>query len=102
MKTEKVVEILTDYVNSFDDKSREFNVAMSREHRTLQQSFTKLCFSWIEHVASPKYETDLRNEASKETAQLLLSLLESYNEKQGFSGEAKKFMSLPSKHLSTI
>lgn len=35
---------------------------MSTEHRTLQQSFTRLCIEWIKYVASDEYRFDGRNE----------------------------------------
>ena len=55
---------VTNYLNSFTQKNDEFNKAMSREHRTLQQKYTKMCLSWLEHCASDEYHFDGRNEAS--------------------------------------
>ena len=68
----ELVEKITDFVNSYSLKSEQFNEAMSREHRTLQQSFTRLCLKWIEYVASDEYRTDGRNEASHEICAQLL------------------------------
>jgi len=59
-------------VNSYNIKSDEFNSLMSREHRTLQQSFTRLCLEWIEYVASENYHTDLRNEQSHKISKKLV------------------------------
>jgi hypothetical protein len=42
---------------------------MGREHRTLQQGFTRLCQAWLEHLAAlPETHYDARNEASVEYA----------------------------------
>ena len=64
----ETVTTVTDYLNSFSDKGPDFIKEMSMEHRTLQQSFTKLCCQWLEHCASDEYRTDGRNELSKKVA----------------------------------
>lgn len=51
-------------VNPMSFKPDTFIQAMSTEHRTLQQSVTRLMLQWLEHVASPEYRRDLRNESS--------------------------------------
>lgn len=61
---EETVQTMTDFVNNFSMNPTEFIEAMSREHRTLQQSFTRLVFMWIEHCATDEYRHDLRNEAT--------------------------------------
>ena len=71
-REEKIVDQITAYVNSMSLHPEKFNKAMSNEHRTLQQSFTKLCLQWIEYVASDEYRYDGRNEASYKTAALLV------------------------------
>lgn len=53
-----------------------FSVAMEREHRTLQQAFTRLCLAWFLFAANPDYRTDLRNEATHELAATLRPMLE--------------------------
>jgi hypothetical protein len=71
---------MTDFVNTFSNEPRkEFIQAMSNEHRTLQQSFTRLCLEWIEHCASQDYRTDGRNESSHTTCK---AMVEAYKEKQ--------------------
>jgi hypothetical protein len=80
--TKELVQEFSDYVNTFGDKSQEFCQAMSVEHRTLQQSFTKLCLKWLEQ-----------------------ELLDGFKEKQikeGYTGETLKLMSKPSGYLSCI
>ena len=101
-KTETIVNDLTDYLNSFSNKSPEFNLFMSSEHRTLQQSFTRLCLGWIEHVASDEYRTDGRNEGSKEICKKLLDLFKNEMKLEGFSGETLELMSKPSGYCTMI
>ena len=72
LDAKETVEILTDYFNSYGSKESDFIEAIAREHRTLQQSFTKAALMWIEHIASPEYRTDGRNEGSQKTAQKLM------------------------------
>ena len=71
-RSEKIVADLAKLVNSMSFKPDYFIDAMSKEHRTLQQSFTRLCLKWIEYVASDEYRTDGRNEASHEICAQLL------------------------------
>lgn len=71
-KAIEIAENITDYVNTFSRRD-EFNVAMSNQHRTLQQSFTRLCLKWLEHISKEEYRTDLRNQASKEIAQKIIA-----------------------------
>lgn len=101
--TEETVQTITDYVNTYaSNKSEVFNAAMSNEHRTLQQSFTKLCLGWIEHVASPEYRTDLRNEASHEMAAKLMALYRESMKQSGYTGSTLDLMSKPSKSLPLV
>ena len=76
----KLAEQITNYVNTWDHSgvAELFNKAMSREHPTLQQSFTRLCLAWLEFVASPDYHTDARNEDSKTVATDLMELFQTY------------------------
>lgn len=78
--TEELVPAITDYINTYSDKSAEFNEAMEREHRTLQQSFTRLCLKWLEHVASENYQFDGRNEDSHKVAERLVEQYTSENQ----------------------
>ena len=72
-KAKELAGKVTDYVNSFDrEKNKQFAKAMSREHRTLQQSTMRLMLETIEYMASDDYSTDPRNEQSKTVAQRLL------------------------------
>lgn len=107
--TKELVQEFSDYVNTFNDKGKEFCDVMSNfcndmsvEHRTLQQSFTKLCLQWLEHCASDEYRTDARNEGSKEIAKQLLSLFKEKQMKEGFTGDTLDLMSKPSGYLRCI
>jgi hypothetical protein len=100
--TKELVGDITDYVNSFSNKEREFCEAMSLEHRTLQQSFTKLCLSWLEHCASSEYLTDARNEQSKKIAMELLEGFKAKQIKEGYTGDTLELMSKPSGYLRCI
>jgi len=57
-----------------EDDIEFFVTAMSREHRTLQQNFTRLCLRWFEVLAEMKENNyyDLRNEASCELAEAII------------------------------
>lgn len=70
----KLTELITNHINTFSlgEKSRYFNYAMSIEHRTLQQSFTRLILKWLEFISSDEYSTDARNEHSKKVAKILI------------------------------
>lgn len=101
-QTKELVQDITDYLNTFNSKEKEFCEAMSCEHRTLQQSFTKLCLQWIEHCASVEYRTDGRNEQSQKIARELLEGFKQKQAKDGFTNETLKIMCKPSGHLSCI
>ena len=102
MDSRELTNIITNHLNTFGDKSEAFNEAMSREHRTLQQNFTRLCLKWLEHVASDNYSTDGRNEQSKDIAQTLLNGFKELKIKEGYSGHSLDMMSKPSGYLGTI
>lgn len=76
----KLVSRITDFVNSYSLKSEQFCDAMSQEHRTLQQSFTRLCLKWIEYVADNEYRTDGRNETSHEVCKRMIELYGDFTE----------------------
>lgn len=80
MTTTELVNEITNYVNSFSMKPEEFVSAMNREHRTLQQSFTKLCLIWLENCASPDYRFDGRNEASHEISKRVIGEFQNEND----------------------
>lgn len=99
--SKEIVNQVTNYVNTFGDVHTEFIKNMEMEHRTLQQSFTRLCLKWMEHVASDEYRYDLRNQQSHETCKLMMELFRDY---QGltYDGATLEIMSRPSGYLSSI
>lgn len=102
MTTDELVLEIGRYCNSYNVPMDKFNAQMSREHRTLQQTFTKLCLSWIEHVASDEYRTDGRNFESKIICKDLIDLFNAKMESNGFDGDTLALMSKPSRYLGTI
>ena len=62
------VRFMSNYLNSFGVGYKEFAKGMAQEHRTLQQSFTRLCIAWLQELAETEYY-DLRNEGSVKFAQ---------------------------------
>lgn len=99
-ETKKLVKQMTDYVNTFNNKAPEFISVMSYEHRTLQQSFTKLCLQWIEHVASEGYRTDARNQQSHIVAQKLLDAFREKMIDEGYTSTSPNIK--PSSHCTMI
>lgn len=70
----QMAQAIADHVNSISTNSKEFCDAMADQHRTLQQSFTRLCTNWIIYCGSPEYRnrTDGRNEASAKLGQFMI------------------------------
>ena len=64
----EAVKEMQDFVNNMSCPIDEFVEGMSYEHRTLQQTFTNLCFAWIRKAAEMKEQGrfDLRNQHSVE------------------------------------
>lgn len=64
----EVADMLNSFTFDYDGFCRE----MTRQHRTLQQSFTRLCIHWLATCASDEYQYDGRNEASHTIAKALI------------------------------
>ena len=91
------VAAISSMVNTYGTDPKEFIELMSREHRTLQQSFSRLVWHWIEFVASDEYRTDGRNQASQDVAQRVLrAFRESLEDEEGYTGSTLDLMSKPS------
>lgn len=72
-KAKELAVQITDYVNSYSrGKGKDLSVALSLEHRTLQQSTMKVFLEFIEFAATDDYRTDGRNEESKKVAKRLM------------------------------
>lgn len=68
----KNAEAVANMVNSLAFNNDGFCEAMCKQHRTLQQNFTRLCIAWLATCASDDYLYDGRNEASHEVAKALI------------------------------
>lgn len=71
-KVKDQVEYVSSMLNDFGFNPDKFCEEMCKEHRTLQQSFTRLCIAWLCTCASDEYRYDGRNEASHEVAKALI------------------------------
>ena len=63
-KAEQNATDIASMMNNFSFNPKEVCKAMCNEHRTLQQSFTRLCIEWLKTCADENYRTDGRNEDS--------------------------------------
>lgn len=73
-----LASIVADCINSYSFDYKKFAEAMGTEHRTLQQSFTRLCVRWLEHLSNQQ-NFDGRNEASVRLARTIFcSIPEDY------------------------
>jgi hypothetical protein len=72
----KAAEYMSNFVNGAGSKEvSAFQEQMTREHRTLQQSFTRLCMGWL-FLLSKSESYDGRNEASVKLAQKIFASLD--------------------------
>ena len=71
-KSKEQVRQVSDMLNNIIFDYEGFCEEMTREHRTLQQSFTRLCIHWLSTCASDEYRFDDRNEASHVIAKALI------------------------------
>ena len=63
------------YLNNFSKQpTDELVEELLREHRTLQQCFSRLCLRWFERVAEAPHGFDLRNEASVDLAREIMKI----------------------------
>lgn len=77
VEAERVVRTVSDFVNGYGHSSTAFVNYMAREHRTLQQGFTRICLAWLKHLAAlPDHAYDLRNEHSVKVARIVARELE--------------------------
>lgn len=91
-----IASIVTDMLNSYDSMNAyKFLMDMRSEHRTLQQSFTKLCLLWLEQCASDEYRHDLRNEASHKIAKAVIEAWQETNADDKYLRGVKPSQMLP-------
>ena len=79
LKPDEIAQVVSSMVNGGGTRAnREFIEKMSKEHRTLQQRFTQLCFDWLSHCDKLKDtgRYDGRNEASVKIAKKLTDYMD--------------------------
>jgi hypothetical protein len=70
----ELAQAISRYLNVMgDDRLGNLIVELGRDHRTLQQKFTRVCMLWMEHL-SKQENYDLRNEASVMLARRIMDL----------------------------
>ena len=69
----KAVDNLMDSVNNMSWSPKKFALAVSMQHRTLQQEMMKSFVATIRLMASDDYGYDARNEGSHETAKKMVA-----------------------------
>jgi hypothetical protein len=74
----ETAKLVADMLNTFaeNDQIEKFIGYMVTEHRTLQQSFTKLVLGWVAACGSDGYRHDARNLASHTTCKKIVEAWE--------------------------
>ena len=62
-------------INNFSFRYKDFCDEMGREHRTLQQSFTRLCIEWLRYCSELEHY-DARNEMSVRVGKIVAKALD--------------------------
>ena len=70
--------LVSDMANNMSFNEKAFAKAMTREHRTLQQSFTRVCIAWLKECGSEEYRFDLRNKGSNDIGKAITEFLKTY------------------------
>jgi hypothetical protein len=72
---QEMAELIMSFLNIFSRESKDELVeSLLRQHRTLQQSFSRLCLRWFERLAETPHGFDKRNEASVELAKEIVKI----------------------------
>lgn len=70
----ELAQQISRYLNTMgNDRLSGLVEELGRDHRTLQQKFTRLCMLWMEHLAGQQH-FDMRNEASVMLARKIMEL----------------------------
>lgn len=77
-ETREVAEAISDMLNNMSFEEKEFIEAISRDHRTLQQKFTRTCIAWLKHCGSEEYQFDDRNKGSHDMGKAITEFLKTY------------------------
>ena len=68
---------VSNMLNSLGFVPELFCAEMRKDHRTIQQNFTRLCFEWIKTCAQEDYSHDERNRASHVKCKAIVDRMES-------------------------
>lgn len=66
-------------LNNFGFNHKMVCDLMSKDHRTIQQNFTRLCIQWLSVCASSDYRYDERNADSHNVAKKIEDALAEYD-----------------------
>lgn len=67
-----IANCLTNAINIMGFDPNKVAQELKRQHRALQEDFTRICMEWLKVVASPDYPYDARNECSYIAAKQML------------------------------
>ena len=70
-------QMVSNMLNAMGFNRIEFCNELEKDHRTIQQNFTRLCFEWIKHCASDEYRHDDRNRASHVKCKAIVDAMKS-------------------------
>lgn len=101
-EAKKFADKLTDVVNPMAFNAEKVAHAMRYQHRTLQQSITRFSLAWLLEASRDDFQTDLRNEQTKKTAQYIIGLVRADLEKEGYKGKELEEMIKAKFYLSFI
>lgn len=74
-QAEALCSQISDFLNAYgQERAKALVACLSREHRTLQQSFTRFCMRWFERLASDEHGHDGRNQASVDLAKKIMAM----------------------------
>ena len=77
MTGKEFANVCSEFVNNYTADTEGFAKAMSREHRTLQQSFTRMIVEYLKLQAQER--DDARNQASINFSKKVVKMLEEDN-----------------------
>lgn len=76
-KEQQAAKNIAGELNTFGFSNAKFCETMLMEHRTLQQSFTGLCFAWIRALSdAEEWMIDGRNEAAHEACKRIVKTMD--------------------------
>lgn len=78
-KNQETATKLSSLLNDITFDAPGVATAMCNEHRTLQQTMTRLCLEWLKVCASPDYRYDGRNEDSHIVAKQIMEACSDLN-----------------------